>query len=122
MDEGKIKTTVESTYLDPVLETIEKTPPYEEFIIEIVPLDQRGIIKKNRRWVKFSIATTKETPTFYYIAIDSETLEKMAVYQRLNEETIWVRPLKMFEEFVLIEGQQISLFSKDRIISYLTVS
>jgi hypothetical protein len=49
VDEGKIKTTVESTYLDPVLETIEKTPPYEEFIIEIVPLDQRGIIKKNRR-------------------------------------------------------------------------
>jgi|688.fasta_scaffold376064_2 hypothetical protein len=62
------------------------------------------------------------TYVLLYIAIHSETLEKMAVYQRLKEETIWVRPLKMFEEFVLIEGQQISLFSKDRIISYLTVS
>lgn len=62
------------------------------------------------------------TYVLLYIAIHSETLEKMAVYQRLNEETIWVRPLKMFEEFVLFKGQQISLFSKDRIISYLTVS
>ncbi|MBM3196338.1 MAG: DUF1653 domain-containing protein, partial [Chlamydiae bacterium] len=46
---------------------------------------------------------------YLHTAIHSGTLEKMAVYQRLNGETIWVRPLKRFEEFVLFEGQQIPL-------------
>jgi len=46
---------------------------------------------------------------YLHTAIHSGTLEKMAVYQRLNGETIWVRPLKRFEEFALFEGQQIPL-------------
>lgn len=39
------------------------------------------------------------------IALHSETLEEMVVYQHLDEEKmIWVRPLKMFLEEVEING------------------
>jgi hypothetical protein len=39
------------------------------------------------------------------IALHSETLEEMVVYQHLDEEKmIWVRPLKMFLENIEVEG------------------
>ena len=39
------------------------------------------------------------------VALHSESLEEMVVYQHLDEEKlIWVRPLKMFLENVEIEG------------------
>ncbi len=45
----------------------------------------------------------------------SETLEEMAVYVTLyeNEESaLWVRPLKMFLETVVINGQAVERFKK----------
>lgn len=45
----------------------------------------------------------------------SESLEEMAVYVTLyeNEESaLWVRPLKMFLETVMINGQEVERFKK----------
>ncbi|HOZ87374.1 MAG TPA: DUF1653 domain-containing protein [Bacteroidia bacterium] len=45
----------------------------------------------------------------------SETMEALVVYRRKTEnegEELWVRPLKMFTEKLLIEGTEISRFQK----------
>jgi hypothetical protein len=45
----------------------------------------------------------------------SETLEVLVVYRRKAEnegEDLWVRPLKMFTEKLLINGAEISRFQK----------
>ncbi len=34
------------------------------------------------------------------IAINSETLEKMVVYQSLEDDTVWVRPYELFNSLV----------------------
>lgn len=45
------------------------------------------------------------------VAIHSETLEKMAVYQALyGEMGIWVRPLAMFMETIEKDGQSLKRF------------
>ena len=41
----------------------------------------------------------------------SETLEEMVVYRALyGEHDLWVRPVKMFQESVLIDGTRIARF------------
>lgn len=46
------------------------------------------------------------------IATHSETLEEMVVYRPLyGEGKLWVRPLSMFVESVLIDGGQIPRFT-----------
>ena len=46
------------------------------------------------------------------VAINSETLEKMVVYQALyGEREIWVRPLQMFVEKVIVDGKEIPRFA-----------
>jgi cyclomaltodextrinase / maltogenic alpha-amylase / neopullulanase len=46
-----------------------------------------------------------------YTATHSETLEKVVVYRPLyNDSGIWVRPLSMFKETVLINGVEIPRF------------
>ncbi len=45
----------------------------------------------------------------------SETLEDMVVYKACYQkegENLWVRPLKMFEDYVLIENKKTKRFSK----------
>lgn len=47
-----------------------------------------------------------------YIATNSETLEKTAVYQALyGEHGVWVRPLSMWEEMVVHEGKPVKRFT-----------
>ena len=46
------------------------------------------------------------------VATHTETLEKMVVYQALyGERGIWVRPLQMFVEKVLVDGKEIPRFA-----------
>ncbi len=45
------------------------------------------------------------------VAKHSETLEELVVYQALyDEQAFWVRPLKMFEEFVELDGKSMPRF------------
>lgn len=45
------------------------------------------------------------------IAKHSETLEELVVYKALyGEGALWVRPFKMFEEEVEVDGQKIPRF------------
>ena len=46
-----------------------------------------------------------------YIANHSETLEKMVVYKALyGDGEIWVRPLAMWDELVLVDGKKVPRF------------
>jgi hypothetical protein len=51
-------------------------------------------------------------------ALHSETLEKMVVYKPLYstpdipDGTLWVRPLRMFEEMVEVNGVQVKRFER----------
>lgn len=47
------------------------------------------------------------------IAKNSETLEEMVVYKALyGDGDIWVRPIEMFTEKVLIGGEYVNRFQK----------
>lgn len=49
----------------------------------------------------------------HFIAKDGETLENIVVYEALyenNESKFWVRPQKIFEEIVDINGKQVPRF------------
>ena len=45
------------------------------------------------------------------IASHSETLERMVVYQKLyDDHSLWIRPLAMFMENVVVNGVQVPRF------------
>lgn len=44
------------------------------------------------------------------IATHSETLEEMVVYKALYDDSVWVRPKKMFFENVIIDGKEMPRF------------
>lgn len=47
------------------------------------------------------------------IAKHSETLEEMVVYKTLyqnSESNLWVRPLKMFTEKIIVNGKKVERF------------
>lgn len=45
------------------------------------------------------------------LAIHSETLEEMVVYKPEKQNaTLWVRPLKMFDETIELNGEQVKRF------------
>ncbi|HEY6162398.1 MAG TPA: DUF1653 domain-containing protein [Bacteroidia bacterium] len=49
------------------------------------------------------------------IARHSETRERMVVYKALYQtegEDLWVRPEKMFEETVVVDGKEVKRFEK----------
>lgn len=49
------------------------------------------------------------------IAINSETLEEMVIYESLYENPlgkVWVRPRKMFEEKITVNGEVKDRFAK----------
>jgi hypothetical protein len=43
-------------------------------------------------------------------ALHSETEEEMVVYSRENNTQLWVRPRKMFEEMVVVDGKSVPRF------------
>jgi len=51
-----------------------------------------------------------------YVAIHSETLEELVVYEKLQDfgkykkGSLWVRPKKMFLEKVMVNGKEIPRF------------
>ncbi len=51
-----------------------------------------------------------------YIASHSETLEKFVVYKALydcrtyGKGSVWIRPLKMFKENVVVDGKKVPRF------------
>ena len=46
------------------------------------------------------------------IANHSETLEKMVVYRALyGERALWVRPLQMWDEEVLVQSEKVKRFT-----------
>lgn len=50
----------------------------------------------------------------FFVAKHSETLEDLVVYECLHENDkskYWVRPQKMFEEIIEIEGKQVPRFT-----------
>jgi hypothetical protein len=48
-----------------------------------------------------------------HIAVDSETLENLVVYQALyGGGNIWVRPLAMFMEQVVVDGKLVNRFDE----------
>ena len=47
-----------------------------------------------------------------FIANHSETLEKMVVYKALyGKGEVWVRPLHMWDEKVIVDGKEVERFS-----------
>ncbi|MBA3679711.1 MAG: DUF1653 domain-containing protein [Bacteroidetes bacterium] len=49
------------------------------------------------------------------VAQHSETLEKLVVYKATYQkegENLWVRPLSMFTEDVVVDGKRVKRFSK----------
>ncbi len=44
-------------------------------------------------------------------ALHSETEEELVVYRSEKNEQLWVRPRKMFEETVLLEGKEVKRFA-----------
>lgn len=45
------------------------------------------------------------------VAVHSETLEEMVVYRALyGERRLWVRPAKMWEEEVVVDGKKVKRF------------
>ncbi len=56
----------------------------------------------------------------YYIVIGtvlhSETEEELVLYRSEKNEQLWVRPRKMFEETVVVEGKEIPRFQFDNLI------
>ena len=46
------------------------------------------------------------------VAKHSETLEALVVYRALyGEGDVWVRPLEMFKEIVVVDGQKVPRFT-----------
>ena len=48
------------------------------------------------------------------VARHSETDEQLVVYRALyGDQGLWVRPLAMFEESVVVDGQEVPRFARD---------
>ena len=52
-----------------------------------------------------------------FLANHSETLEEMVVYKalyqtRFGNNSLWVRPAKMFEELIQLDGKTVKRFEK----------
>lgn len=77
-----------------------KLPPFSDAARSIVV----GAIYEHFKKMRYKIVA---------IARHSETLEELVVYQALyGEEGVWVRPVTMFSETVLVEGNIVPRFKR----------
>ncbi|MFT5179585.1 MAG: cyclomaltodextrinase [Candidatus Paceibacteria bacterium] len=44
------------------------------------------------------------------VAKHSETLEELVVYKALYNDSVWARPLDMFEEKMVVDGKEVYRF------------
>lgn len=44
----------------------------------------------------------------------SETMEPMVIYIHLEDGVTWVRPKKMFQEDVIVDGKKVERFKKNK--------
>lgn len=45
------------------------------------------------------------------IGLHSETLEEMVIYRSLKDGKIWVRPILMWDEEVIVNGEKVKRFT-----------
>jgi len=45
-------------------------------------------------------------------AVHSETMEQLVIYKDVEKDHVWARPIKMFLEYVDVEGKSIPRFKK----------
>jgi hypothetical protein len=45
------------------------------------------------------------------IGLHSETLEEMVIYRSLKDGKIWVRPISMWDEEVIVNGEKVKRFT-----------
>ena len=78
----------------------------EDFIIQL------EAYKKKLKKGKYKHFKGKEYELLDF-AVHSETLEIMVIYKQLYGEGLtWVRPAKMWDEYVEYEGKSVKRFSK----------
>ena len=45
------------------------------------------------------------------IGLHSETLEEMVIYRSLKDGKIWIRPISMWDEEVIVNGEKVKRFT-----------
>lgn len=89
------------------------TPTEQEVKVWYVPLIEKMLTTYERRDVRYFRHFKGGLYKFIHTAFDSETQERMVVYQALyGEHGNWVRPEKMFFEHVTRDGRTFSRFTE----------
>lgn len=89
------------------------TPTAEEVRVWHVPLIEKMLMNYERPEKRFFQHFKGGRYRFVRTAFDSETQERMVIYQALyGEEAYWVRPEKMFFEKVTREGKTFNRFTE----------
>ena len=89
------------------------TPTDEEIKEYYVPLIEKMLETFNRRGTRYFQHFKGGKYRFVHTAFDSETQDRMVVYQALyGEQKYWIRPEKMFFEKVTRDGRTFSRFTE----------
>ena len=89
------------------------TPTAEEIKEYYVPLIEKMLETFNRRETRYFQHFKGGKYRFVHTAFDSETQDRMVIYQALyGEQKYWIRPEKMFFEKVTREGRTFSRFTE----------
>lgn len=89
------------------------TPTDDEVCSYYIPLIEKMLESFPRKKERFFRHFKGNRYKLLHSALDSETMERMVVYQALyGEEKIWVRPEKMFFEKITREGNTFNRFEE----------